>query len=68
MGGRLLNTLKAGAVVTYRDKPFLVLYVSNFGYVEIREYHEEKGRTGWLTGPIERVRESELTKLDLPAG
>jgi hypothetical protein len=63
-----LNTLEIGSVVEYRGKPFLVLYVSNFGYVEIREYHEEKGGRGWLTGTIEQVHASELSKLDLNKG
>jgi hypothetical protein len=63
-----LNTLEIGSVVTYRGKLFLVLYVSNFGYVDIREYHEEKGRRGWLTGTIEQVHATELSKLDLTTG
>jgi hypothetical protein len=63
-----LNTIEIGSVVTYRGKPFLVLNVSNLGYVEIREYHEEKGRRGWLTGTVEQVHASELSKLDSTAG
>jgi hypothetical protein len=63
-----METLKIGSFVAFRGKPFLVLYVSSFGYAEIREYHEEKGRKGWLTGPIEQVRASELRMFDLTAG
>jgi hypothetical protein len=65
----VVMTLNIGSIVTYSGKPFMVLNVSNFVNVEIREFHEERGRTEWLAGPIVRVEASELRRLeDVPVG
>jgi hypothetical protein len=65
----VVMTLIIGSIVTYSGKPFMVLNASNFGNVEIREFHEERGKTEWLAGPIVRVEASELRRLeDVPVG
>jgi hypothetical protein len=65
----VVMTLNIGSIVTYSGKPFMVLNVSNFVNVEIREFHEERGKTEWLAGPIVRVEASELRRLeDMPVG
>jgi hypothetical protein len=65
----VVMTLIIGSIVTYSGKPFMVLNVSNFVNVEIREFHEERGKTEWLAGPIVRVEASELRRLeDVPVG
>jgi hypothetical protein len=53
--------MKIGALVTYKEKPYMVLYVNRKGYSEIREYHEEIGPIGSFCGFVEKVHLSELT-------
>lgn len=63
-----MKKLKIGSIVTYKGKIFMVLNAGNFGSVEMRQFHEERGKTAWLAGPVVRAEASELRKLeDMPA-